>query len=533
MISFDPVLVHDYLTLNAQRTPGKVALIQGDERWTYRQLDAWTSHLAVALREAGLQRQERVAILMDSCPQSVIAMYGALKANAVFVTLDGGMKAPKLQYILQNCGARILIAQTTKAAVVADALSGLEPGFTVIWVGEKSPAAPLPGVRTLSWSALFSGLSEEEPERPDCGGIDIDLATLIYTSGSTGEPKGVMSTHHNMLTVARSVNQYLENTPDDIVLNVLPLSYGYGLYQVVAAFMVGGTVVLEKSFVYLHRMLERIGRERVTGLPVVPTIVAMMLHQANLQDYDFSSLRYITNAGAALPVEHVRRLREALPHVRLYLMYGLTECQRVCFLPPEEVDRRPSSVGKPMPNCDVMLVDENGREVPPGEVGELVVRGSHVMQGYWGDPELTRRNFRPGRYPAERLLHSGDCFRRDEEGFLYYVSRKDDMIKCRGERVNLKEVENALHQFPGVAEAAVIAEPDEVLGHVLRAFLVRAPACHATQRDVLKFCTERIEHFMIPRHVEFLDALPKTPNGKIDRQSLKARCAPDPETPKV
>jgi long-chain acyl-CoA synthetase len=354
----------------------------------------------------------------------------------------------------------------------------------------------------------------------------VDLATLIYTSGSTGEPKGVMSTHHNMVSAARSIVQYIGNVEEDIILDVLPLSFDYGLYQVIMAFMFGGTVVLEKSFLYLHSILDRIVQEKVTGFPIVPTVVAMLLKMQDLSKYDLSSLRYMTNTGAALPVEHIRKLRNLFPHVTMISMFGLTECKRVSYLPPEELDQRPSSVGQAMPNCEVSVVDEDGNEVPPGETGELIIRGSNVMQGYWNDPVLTARAYRDGSYPAGRILYSGDYFRQDEKGFLYFLGRKDDMIKSKGERISAKEVENNICGMAGVTEAAVIGLPDEILGQAIKAYIVPAADAELTDKQVLKYCAEHMETFMVPKYIEFMDSLPKTPNGKIDKKQLKAREEP-------
>lgn len=530
MIRFDPTLLHEYLALNAGRTPEKTALIFGAERWSYRALDGWTDRLSAALQRSGIGRGDRVVIFLDNCPAAVIAIYGTLKAGGVFVMINGTVKAPKLQYILQNSQARMLIADHNKAAVVREAMAGLDAECPVLWVGGK------PHPEAAGWEDLFAGYTAQAVPAPDGEWprpprvIDIDLAALIYTSGSTGEPKGVMSTHHNMVSAARSIIQYLENRPDDVVLDVLPLSFDYGLYQVLMAFIYGGTVVLEPSFNYLQTILERIARERVTVFPIVPTILALLLKFQELEGYDFSSIRIMTNTGAAVPTEHIARVRRAFPHIRFYSMFGLTECKRVCFLPPEELDRRPGSVGQAMPNCEVRLVDDQGREVAPGEAGELVVRGANVMQGYWRDPELTARVYRPGAAPGERVLHSGDLFRRDEDGFLYFLGRKDDMIKSRGERISPKEVENLLCRIPGVSEAAVLGVPDPIIGQAVKACVVPLPGVELSAREIVKHCTGSMESFMVPRIVEILAELPKTPNGKVDKKKLAAQ-ATEPAAP--
>jgi long-chain acyl-CoA synthetase len=527
MIEFDPTLVHEWLSRSARRFPDKVAIVCGEQRWTYKAIDQRADHLAAALMDAGVCRSDRVAVFVDNSAETVISLYGILKAGGVFIILAGSLKGAKLRYILENSGAKALISHTSKAKVVNDALSEGIGERKLIWVG---PAKRIPQQLSKSsqgWDEIFSDFDykiangQKDRRIPRC--IDVDLATLIYTSGSTGEPKGVMSTHHNMISAARSIIQYIGNVEDDIILDVLPLSFDYGLYQVIMAFMFGGTVVLEKSFLYLHSILERIAQEKVTGFPIVPTIVAMLLKLQDLKKYDFITLRYMTNTGAALPVEHIRRLRDMFPQVTMISMFGLTECKRVSYLPPEELDRIPSSVGKAMPNCEVCVVDENGSEVAPGETGELVIRGSNVMQGYWADPEMTARTYRDGQYPSGRILHSGDYFRQDERGFLYFLGRKDDMIKSKGERISAKEVENNISGMEGVAEVAVIGVPDEIFGQAIKAYIVPAPDFELPEKQVLKFCAANMETFMVPKYIEFMDSLPKTPNGKIDKKQLKAK----------
>ena len=525
MVEFDPVLVHEWLRRSAKRFPKKVALICGQERWTYEALDQYSNFLALALLQMGLRRQDRVVILLDNSSETVISLYGTLKAGGVFIILAGSVKGLKLRYILGNSGARFLIAHTSKASVVDDALREDVLGCRLIWVGHE-PAVPdcLAGA-SVRWEDLFVTVPEQtEHDSTDMRfprSIDVDLATLIYTSGSTGEAKGVMSTHYNMISAARSIIQYVGNQQDDVILNVLPLSFDYGLYQVIMAFMFGGTVVLEKSFLFLHSVLQHIAQERVTGFPIVPTIVAMLLKMQDLKKYDLRTLRYMTNTGAALPVEHIRKLRNLLPHVTIISMFGLTECKRVSYLSPDELNRRPGSVGKAMPNCEVFVVDEQGHELRPGQTGELIIRGSNVMQGYWNDPEHTSCTYKPGLYPADRILHSGDYFRTDEQGYLYFLGRKDDMIKSKGERISAKEVENCICSMDGVAEVAVLGVPDEILGQAIRAFIMPSSEARLTQEQALKYCSANMESFMVPKYVVFVDDLPRTPNGKINKKQLE------------
>jgi len=515
-IEFDPVLVHEWLSRTANRYPDKVALIYGDQRLTYGQIQGHVTRLAAGLICLGLERGDRVAILVGNRPEAIIAMYGAMKAGGVFVMISDQVKGPKLAYILDNCQAKILIAHASKASVIKDAFTQIRTRPRLIWIGAEGGQPPLR--KGCLWEEVLDGQDLSVVQWPRC--IDVDLAALIYTSGSTGQPKGIMSTHHNIVSAARSIIQYIGNEPDDVVLDVLPLSFDYGLYQVIMAFMYGGTVVLERSFVYLHEVLCRIAQHRVTGWPVVPTIVAMLLRLQDLTRYDLGSLRYITNTGAALPTEHIARLRRLLPNVRIFSMFGLTECKRVCYLEPGQLDQRPGSVGKAMPNCEVFIVDEDGRQVGPGQIGQLVVRGSNVMQGYWADPQLTGKTYIPGAYPEDRRLLTGDLFKMDSDGYLYFVARQDDMIKCKGERVSPKEVEDAILRMPGVSEVAVIGVPDEVLGQAIKAFVVPAPGCQISPEQVVRFACAKLESFMVPSQVVIASDLPKTANGKIDKRML-------------
>jgi long-chain acyl-CoA synthetase len=530
---FVPNLVQDYLILGAQRHPDKTAIICNEERWTYGTLNSFSELLAKTLVALSLHRQDKVVVFLDNCSESIISLYGILKAQGVFVIVNGAIKAKKLEYILRDSGAQILITQTTKAEIVEEASKALKGNLKIIW---KGPAEDIPkslSSFSLNWDSIF--MNQNKPDiyeslevRSFSKTIDLDLAALIYTSGSTSEPKGVMSPHINMLSAARSIIEYLENTPGDVILNVLPLSFDYGLYQVIMAIMFGGTVVLERSFQYIHSILQRIPQEKVTGFPIVPTISAMMLQLRELNQYDFSSLRYMTNTAAALPVSHIQKFRKLFPEVKIFSMYGLTECKRVSYLPPDELDGRPTSVGKAMPNCEVFLLDEDGNEVEPGQTGELVIRGSNIMRGYWNSPELTAQYFRPERVKKDILLFSGDYFKQDQDGFLYFIERRDDMIKSKGERLSAKEIENVIFQMSGVKEVAVIGVPDDIFGHTVKAIISTSSGISLTENEVLKHCAHHLESFAIPKYIEFVDDLPKTPHGKIDKVSLKSSVVKKP-----
>jgi len=329
-------------------------------------------------------------------------------------------------------------------------------------------------------------------------------------------------THQNIVAAATSITTYLENTPDDVILSVLPLAFDYGLYQLLMAFKLGAALVLEQSFAFPAVVLQKLEREKATGFPVVPTIAALLLKMKGLTPGRFPHLRYITNTAAALPPAHIERLQQLFPTTRIYSMYGLTECKRCTYLPPEQLKARPGSVGKAIPNTEAYVVDDRGARVPPGRVGELVIRGAHVMKGYWENPEATDRVLKPGPHPWEKVLHTGDLFRSDEEGFLYFVGRKDDIIKTRGEKVSPKEVENVLYALPGVREAAVIGVPDPILGHALKAVIAPVEEGALSDREVIAHCARHLEDFMVPRLVEFVKELPKTDTGKIGRSQVQA-----------
>ena len=313
---------------------------------------------------------------------------------------------------------------------------------------------------------------------------------------------------------------YLGLKENDVILCALPLAFDYGLYQLLMSVKVGATLVLERSFTFPIKILEQMADERVTVFPGVPTMFSLLMNLKGLDKFDLASLRMITNTAAALSEEHIRRLRGLFPQATLFSMYGLTECKRVTYLPPEQLDIRPTSVGRGMPNEEVWLVDDTGKRVPNGSTGELVIRGSNVMRGYWENPAETAKRLRPGPIPGEMVLYSGDLFRTDDDGWLYFVARRDDIIKSRGEKVSPREVENAIYSLEGVQDAVVIGVKDELLGEAIKAFIVQKDGYALNEREVIRHCLARLENFMAPKYVEFVLELPKTDTGKIKRTGL-------------
>ena len=510
------------LLLNAaQRTPDKAAIVAQGRRHTYRELDRRSNQLAHALLTVGIQRGDRVAIFSDNSAEVVIALFAILKAGGVFLVINPTTKSDKLAFILNDCRAAGLIAHARLEPVIRGISKALSSLRLLSLVGADGPVAPFGHARPLDWAEATRSEDGSASRPPDSRSIDVDLATIIYTSGSTGTPKGVMMTHLNVLTATTSITLCIESTSDDIILSVLPLSFDYGLYQVFLSARVGATLVIEQSFAYPARILEQLSEERVTGFPIIPTMAAILIQMKGLAPGRFPHLRYVTNTAAALAPAHIRAIRDLFPTTKLYSMYGLTECKRVAYLPPELLERKPTSVGIAIPNTEVYIVDKGDRRVGPGVVGELVVRGSHVMRGYWEREEETSRVLRPGPLPGERVLYTGDLFSMDEDGCLHFVGRKDDIIKTRGEKVSPREVEAVLYGIPGVAEAAVIGVEDPILGQAIKAVIVPVEGATVTLQHVLAHCARHLEQFMIPKFVEFRGTLAKTSTGKISKRKLR------------
>jgi amino acid adenylation domain-containing protein len=509
-------LLHDYLAESAARLPDKIALVAQGQRYTYADLDGRANALANTLVARGVERGDRVVVFGDNVIETVVSFWAALKANAVISVVNPLTKSDKLEYLLNDCRPTAFISDQHIVNVWSGPVARSVHLKTVIISGKADRETA--GPRLLPFDEALRGDRGAPPPRQN---IDVDLAAIIYTSGSTGEPKGVMLTHRNMLTAATSISTYLENTEDDVILGVLPLAFDYGLYQMIMAFRMGARLVLERSFTFPGQVLSLMAKEKVTGFPGVPTIFATIAGLKSMAQYDLSAIKYVTNTAAALPVKHITMLRELFPTARIYSMYGLTECKRCTYLPPKDIDRKPESVGIAIPNTELWLVDEEGNKLGPNQVGQLVIRGATVMKGYWEKPEATARKIKPGPLPGETVLWTGDYCRLDEEGYLYFVARMDDVIKSRGEKVAPKEVENALMNIAGVREAAVIGVPDDLLGQAVKAFVVLDPGVTISEKDLQKESQKRLENFMVPKIIEIVPDLPKTTTGKIKKTDLR------------
>jgi amino acid adenylation domain-containing protein len=508
------MLVQKFLEQSAARLSNKVALICNGRRLTYGEVDRQSNRLANALKAQGMQRGDRVALYLPNGVELAISIFAVLKAGGVFVPINHSTKKDKLGYILNNCQARVLVASGRQAAMVQQVVQEVPSLKTIVLTSPPDALGKPEMGHFLSYDAIQADYSEWQPPKVN---IDLDLACLIYTSGSTGDPKGVMCDHSNVVFAASSIVEYLGNAENDIVLGLLPLSFDYGLYQWLMAVKFGGTLVLEQGFTFPAAILKRIEEEKVTGFPGVPTIYAVLL-KMDLSPYDLSSLRYLTNTAAALPPSHIAEIRGKFPWATLFSMYGLTETKRTLYLPPDQLDKSPGSVGIAIPGTEVWIEDEAGQRLGAGQVGELVVRGRHVMRGYWNDPSRTSVRFRFSS-AGERLCYTGDLFQMDADGFMYFVARKDDIIKSRGEKVAPKEVEHVLYALAGVREAAVIGVSDPILGQAVKAFVVLGDV-ELTEADILRHCRTHLEDFMVPKYVELRAELPKTSTGKIKKTDL-------------
>lgn len=500
------VLLHDLLTL-PKPDPDRPALLDGARHWSFRTLTEEVETLAGAIRARHVERGDRVAILLPKCLEECAAIFASSRSDAVFVPINPVLKAQQIRHILIDSGAVLLITNRDLREKLGEAIEGID-GLSVLDVEDREEGhLPAPAPRAIGQ----------------------DLAAILYTSGSTGAPKGVMLSHANLIAGTRIVRTYLSITADDRILSVLPFSFDYGLNQLLTVVEQGATIALF-TFQMGDQIVRELAKHRITGLAGVPTIWAILTKAApSLARTPLPDLRYITNSGGAVPEATVRRLREILPGTQIFLMYGLTEAFRSTYLPPGEIDNRPTSIGKAIPECEVFPLTTDGQRAKPGEPGILVHRGPTVSLGYWRRPEETARVLRPNPLRAaveggEIVCWSGDLVYEDEEGFLYFVGRQDAMIKSAGYRISPTEVEDALMLSGAFRQVAAIGLPDEWLGQRLMAVAV-SQQNGIDIEAVLRQLTEKLPSHMVPSRIELVPELPVTPNGKVDYKRLVAERA--------
>lgn len=497
-----PYLLHHGLERSAT-LGNKTAIIDGSRSLSYaafrRQMEAVAGQLAAA----GLQRGSRVCILLPKCLEECVAIYATSRADCVFVPINSQLKAAQITHILTDCGAEALITRTDQLERVeasAHALRGLKTVILVDQPDHGAASAP-----------------------PPCA-IGEDLAAILYTSGSTGSPKGVMVSHRNLLAGSRIVRRYLGIGPEERILSLLPFSFDYGLNQLITAVDEGAVLVL-LNFRFGDEIVRAIETHEITGLAGVPTIWAILTRASPLFSRKrLSSLRYVTNSGGAVPSATVRRLRDLQPDVQVFLMYGLTEAFRSTYLPPSEVDTRPQSIGKAIPECEVFAVTADGRRAGPGETGILVHRGPTVSLGYWNRPDDTARVLRPHPFRSaaeggETVCYSGDLVTLDADGFFYFVGRNDAMIKSAGHRISPTDVEEVLMASGQLRQVAVIGLPDAWTGQKVHAVGVAANGA-VDAGALLARAGASLPSYMVPADLEIVDSLPTTPNGKVDYKLL-------------
>jgi acyl-CoA ligase (AMP-forming) (exosortase A-associated) len=516
-------LIHHLLKRSAERSPAKEALVDGDQRLSYRDVRRFAHGIAAGLRGAGLLRGDRIGICLEPSAAQVLSIFGISESGGVCVPIHTRLFPEQVGHIAKDCGIKGLITTPKRLSSLAGILGQIPSLEFITLAGEGHIDIGLPVFRLEEFYELCG-----PPEWSD-EAIGMDLAAILYTSGSTGRPKGVMLSHANVLAGSRIVSAYLEIRAAERILAVLPFSFDAGLNQLMTAFEHGATIVLI-NFLYAHEVVHLLRREAITGLAGVPTFWSLMAQEnSTLEENPPHSLRYITNTGGAMPQTVLKVLRRALPTTKIFLMYGLTEAFRSTFLPPEELDRRPTSIGKAIPDTQIMVVDERGKLCKPGEPGELVHRGPTVSLGYWNRPEDTARTLRANPLlPAEigdceRVCYSGDLVKMDEAGFFYFLGRQDTMIKSSGFRVSPTEVEEVLFLTGKLRAAAVIGIPDELLGQVIKAFVVPKDGELIDTQALLTSCGEKMPRYMVPKVVEVLVELPKTPSGKIDYPALRRR----------
>ena len=480
------------------------------------------NRVASGLRALGIERNERVGVYLPKQFETVTAMFGATAAGGVFVPINPILKPEQVGHILRDCATSILITSPDRARLLSDTLAECPDLIQVIVTGGED-VGPSTGhsIPMCNWEQLLGNAQAPELRR-----IDSDMAAILYTSGSTGRPKGVVLSHHNMQSGAESVATYLKNQADDRLLAVLPFSFDYGLSQLTTAFSVGASVVL-MDYLLPRDVIRAVARYQVTGLAAVPPLWNQ-LADLPWPDEAVACLRYITNSGGAMPVATTSRLQEALPGTDVYLMYGLTEAFRSTYLAPGQVKSRPESMGKAIPNADIMVVRADGTECDPEEPGELVHRGALVALGYWGDREKTDIRFKPapgqpaGLPNPEIAVWSGDQVRRDKEGYLYFIGRNDEMIKTSGYRVSPGEIEEVLFDLSEVKQAVAFGASHPQLGSGI--VLIVQTASDSLEVDaILAHCRIHLPMFMLPGHIEIVTDLPRNPNGKIDRKSLSTQ----------
>ncbi len=527
-------LLQHLLINSAQRYPHREAVRMNGESLTYERLDKLSNQVARTLRETGVKRGDRVAIYVHKSFASIIGVYGIMKAGGVYVPLDPNAPAKRLSYITRDCRVKVMLTSPAKLKVLPEFFAEGAPLENIVLMEPSGDTSGLPeSVGVAPWDFVVS--HNDGPVDPD-GTIETDLAYILYTSGSTGMPKGVMIAHRTIFTFINWCRDTFQLTCEDRITSHAPLHFDLSTFDIYATTQAGGTIVLvgENLSTLPVQLVALLQNERVTITYLVPSILSLMVNYGELRRHDLSRIRAVLFAGEVFPVKYLRRLVAALPHAEYYNLYGPTETNVCTYYKVQESDLDPARGDRPVPigqaceNIEVFAVTEAGERVTePGVEGELWARGSCVAQGYWGDPEKTARSFVRNEFQTlypEFAYRTGDIVTLSEDRKNWiYTGRRDHMIKTRGYRVELGEIENALYQHEDVKESAAIAVPDDLVGNRIRAFVVLTANSKLTPKALETFCAGIVPKYMVPERIEFRDALPKTSSGKIDRSALAAK----------
>lgn len=507
------MLISDFLRRSAQKHPEKPAAWHGDVWMTYGQLDSRSNQLANFLIEMGMKRGDRAAILYENSFNYIIAYNAILRAGAIAVPLNTDITVDSLAYYINHSGSKALITSARFGRFVVSAIQQTPEMDHIIL--DRKDSSDFEDAASWKVSLLQDIFDDTSDDPADVRLIDIDPASIIYTSGSTGSPKGVLLSHLNVVSNTKSIVEYLQLTPDDRVMVTLPFCYIYGQSLLTTHFSVGGSVVIENEFFYPKVILKAMKKTQVTGFSGVPSTFIRMLNRSAVRETELETLRYVTQAGGHMAPAVRKEVAKAFAPAQLYIMYGATEAApRLTYLEPDKLSEKLSSIGKAIPNVEVLVVDKHGRPVGPHQTGEIVARGSNIMMGYWNDPEATQEVIQNGYY------HTGDLGQIDEDGYIYVVGRIKDMIKSNGFRVSAREVEDAIMEIDCIAEVAVTSVEDEATGEAIKAYVVLRDGEQTSFEEIRKNLKGRLPEYKIPRHVEFRAHLPKNASGKIMKNQL-------------
>jgi acyl-CoA ligase (AMP-forming) (exosortase A-associated) len=520
-------LMQHLLRDSAVKYPDKVALIQEETRFTYQETEDITNKLSHTLNDAGTDRGDRVGVFLDHSLEQAFSFFGILKAGGIYVPINSLLYGDQVNHIANNCQLTGLILDAQRLQLLTDHIQHWQFLKYLIILGDVPEWVNGLPIKVYNFDDIINNLLNVSP-LPDFG-IGADLAALLYTSGSTGKPKGVMISHDNLIIGAKIVTSYIGNQNDDRLLGVLPLSFDAGLNQLTCCVLIGMTYVM-KSFRFPGELVDVLLKEKITGFAGIPTVWLLLLQIGSpVFKKKIEDLRYITNTGGALPTYAIEKLKKVFPETKIFLMYGLTEAFRSTYLPPNEIDNRPTSMGKAIPGCEMMVINKRGELCGPNEIGELVHRGPTVSLGYWGDSEETNKVFRPNQFlptgleHTEKIVYSGDLVKKDEDGYLYFVGRQDHMIKCYGHRISPSEIEDVIYSTGKVKLVAAIGIPNSVRGQSIKVFIALNNNVSLSEEELLDLCAKKLPQFMMPRDVEILTDLPHTGSGKIDLALLRKK----------